>query len=169
MDWVGVTAPSRFRLRLSTAAVEKMHRLCQQSSSLETGGILVGYYEDDQATATVVDALPPPSDSARGGSWFARGVKGLGAELLRRWSSKVRTFYVGEWHYHPAQRIVASTEDFEQMAEISKGEHYQCKEPLLVILGARIVASRRDLRAWVCPVGEQALEFHEERGKGDVV
>lgn len=157
--WTGKAGSGRYRIAIADAALASMNRLCASSAHLETGGILLGYYADDGAVAVVEEATGPPSDSGRGGSWFRRGFAGLREELARRWKEPKRTFYIGEWHFHPAATIVPSPQDFAQMKDIAASGRYQCREPLLVIAGAEALAEQRALRAFVCPVGEPPLEF----------
>jgi integrative and conjugative element protein (TIGR02256 family) len=157
--WTGKAGSGRYRISIRDAALASMDRFCTSSAHLETGGILLGHYADDGVVAVVEEATAPPNDSGRGGSWFRRGVAGLREELARRWRQPKRTFYVGEWHFHPAATIVPSPQDFAQMKDIAASSRYQCREPLLVIVGGEMIAGRRSLRAFVCPVGEPPLEF----------
>jgi hypothetical protein len=68
----------------------------------ETGGILLGYFDQVLDSLFIVDALPAPDDSLGERTGFIRGVDGLEAfigEASRRTGQIVR--YVGEWHSHP--------------------------------------------------------------------
>jgi len=62
-----------------------------------------------------------------------RGVKGLETLLKRFWSKN--EYYLGEWHYHPNASASPSMQDISQMKEISRSIHYQCPEPVLLIIG----------------------------------
>lgn len=70
-------------------------------------------------------------------------------------------FAIGEWHFHPANRVEPSGEDFAQMIEISRAREYDCKEPLLLILGASKREGQRIFRAFVCPADDEPIELHE--------
>src|SRR5208283_3659858 len=109
-----------FVVDLQAPALSALDRLCREAGSVETGGILIGRYSDDLAVAIVCEATPPPSDSRRGRSWFVRGVSGLRDMLGKKWRATERTYYVGEWHYHPVAHVEPSLDDFNQMLEIGR-------------------------------------------------
>jgi integrative and conjugative element protein (TIGR02256 family) len=164
MTWKGRTEGGTFALELEISVLSALDRYCGDARSSETGGVLVGCYSDDLSLAIVREATPPPADSRRGRAWFIRGVHGLRDLLNRRWRAKERTFYIGEWHFHPVSDVEPSPEDFAQMREISQAKQYECKAPLLLILGAGMHGQYRSLRAFVCPADEAPLELlkHEE-------
>lgn len=151
MTWRGKTADGTFMVEIQDTVVNALDRYCRKAGTSETGGILVGRYSEDLSVATVYEATPPPSDSRRGRSWFVRGVSGLREMLHKRWRLKERTHYLGEWHFHPIANIEPSSDDFEQMVEISSSTDYDCKEPLLLIFGTRQRQEQRPFRAFVCP------------------
>lgn len=158
--WKGRTEDGSFAVELQSSVLGALDRYCRDAGSVETGGILVGRYSDDLTLAIVREATPPPTDSKRGRSWFIRGVSGLTEMLSKRWRARERTFYLGEWHFHPATHVEPSNDDFAQMIEISRAREYVCKEPLLLILGAAKHEGQRIFRTFVCPAEEGPLELH---------
>jgi hypothetical protein len=126
---------------------------------METGGILVGRYTADELTAVVSEALPPPKDSAHGRSWFHRGVAGLRGLLVKRWESQVHTYYIGEWHYHPANVVEPSGDDLAQMYGINADPRYRCRQPVMLIVGQARNGDERPVRAFVFPRGQSHIEF----------
>ncbi len=158
-DWSGKTLNGMFEVLLPAEVLRALGRHCREANSSETGGILIGHYVEDGSVAIVREATRPPSDSRRGRSWFVRGVDGLSDLLGQRWRSKNRTHYLGEWHFHPADKIEPSATDLAQMSDISRIQTYQCPEPVLLILGAGRTAGVRSFRAFVCPTGSEPLEF----------
>lgn len=158
--WSGSTDDGEFTLELEDSVVMEIGRLCDLAHPSETGGILIGRYSPDMATATVVEATAPPPDSRQGPSWFRRGVSGLQVLLLSRWKAADQSFYIGEWHYHPAAKVNPSIEDFRQMVSISREKNYQCQEPLMLIFGAQKDSlGRRVFRAFVIPLEDETKEF----------
>lgn len=157
--WKGRTEDGTFAVELQASVLGALDRYCRDAGSVETGGILIGRYSDDLNVAFVLEATQPPTDSKRGRSWFVRGVSGLSELLGKRWRAKERTFYIGEWHFHPAVHVEPSGEDFSQMIEIRRVEAYDCKEPLLLIFGASSHKGQRTFRAFVCPKEQAPLEF----------
>ena len=61
LEWI--TPCQVYSLRISVESYRQIERECSRSGSLETGGILVGHYTNDNSTAVVTEVLPPPSDS----------------------------------------------------------------------------------------------------------
>lgn len=124
----------RFRLVIPATVVRTVLTECLWAGHLETGGILVGTYNDNLNTAQVTAALPAPDDSRAGKSWFYRGVRGLRRYLRQLWRAE-RAYYLGEWHFHPFSLPMPSPTDITQMAEIAEESSYQCPEPILLIIG----------------------------------
>ncbi|WNG20823.1 Mov34/MPN/PAD-1 family protein [Cystobacter fuscus] len=159
MDWSGKTVDGTFAVQLQAHVLRMLDRLCREAGTSETGGILIGRHSDDLTVAIVREATPPPSDSRRGRSWFVRGVSGLRDMLGKKWRAKERTYYIGEWHFHPVDHVEPSGDDFEQMLKISHAKEYDCKEPLLLILGTGQQQGQRSFRAFVCPSDGAPLEL----------
>ncbi len=156
-DWK--TPCREYTLRLTSASWQQMERESDRSGAIETGGILVGYYTNDKSTAIVTEALLPPKDSARGRSWFHRGIAGLSGLLTKRWDSRVRTYYIGEWHYHPASTVDPSNDDLAQMYRINIDPQYYCREPIMLIVGQSRFREERAVRAFIFPQGKQYIEL----------
>ncbi|NJL02993.1 MAG: hypothetical protein HC910_21390 [Spirulinaceae cyanobacterium SM2_1_0] len=157
LDWI--TSCQGYALRISAESWRQIDRECTRSGSVETGGILIGHYTKDESTAIVTEALPPPRDSARGRSWFYRGVAGLRGLLAKRWESELRTYYIGEWHYHPASIVEPSGDDLAQMYAVNADPRYQCRAPIMIIVGQGLNFGERPVRAFVFPHGAPFMEF----------
>ena len=160
MAWRGKTVDGKFAAEIQASVLKELDRQCREAGSSETGGILVGRYSDDLSLAIVREATPPPTDSRKARFWFVRGVHGLRDLLRERWRADERTFYIGEWHLHPVNYVEPSGDDFLQMLQIKRAKEYDCKEPLLLILGAGECKGQRMLRLFVFPSNEAPLELH---------
>jgi integrative and conjugative element protein (TIGR02256 family) len=148
-----------YLLEITPNAWQSLEAECSKAYEMETGGILIGYYSDDRLTAVITEATSPPKDSTFGNYWFVRGVAGLKTLLTRRWKNVVhRTYYLGEWHYHPADHVTPSDDDFRQMVVIGKSANYQCREPIMLIIGQKY-NEMRPIRAYVYPYGRQSYEY----------
>ena len=148
----------KFQVILPGDVERKVLRLCAEARGRETGGVLVGNYTPDRATAIITDATPPPRDSDAGRTWFNRGVAGLQRLFVRLWSKPNREYYIGEWHHHPTNTIAMSTDDVRQMKNISEDENYRCPEPVLIIVGVNRY-SRWNGRIFLFPQGEKYVEL----------
>jgi len=118
-----------FALVINLKPQRQIDRECSRADQQETGGVLIGHYTEDESTAIVTEASGPPRDSSYGPSWFHRGVAGLKSVLARRWNGQQRTYYLGEWHYHPADFVEPSNDDLTQMRHISVSANYRCTLP----------------------------------------
>lgn len=131
-----VSQDRRFGICVPESALSAIHEYCRRAHPKETGGILIGFYNNNQRRATVTHVTGPPRDSHSDRCRFSRGIDGLAAMLLRRWQRRPRTYYLGEWHYHPAADVTPSTRDREQMREFAANPAVACREPLLLIVGS---------------------------------
>ena len=159
-SWSARTKDGSHSLIVDADALREIDSICSAAGDIETGGVLIGRYSANGTTATILEATAPPSDSQQGHTWFNRGSAGLRKTLQQRWRNKERSYYIGEWHFHPAAHVVPSADDFSQMAQIANANQYKCREPLLLIFGAaKNQSGQRVVRAFVCPAGDLPIEL----------
>ena len=127
---------SRFEVLIDDAALRSMVNSCSLAGSMETGGILIGRLESEGRLAMICEATSKPADSAAGWAWFKRGSEGLQSLLARKWDRGLH--YLGEWHFHPGGGCQPSEPDKLAMTKISLDARYDCREPILVILGGKM-------------------------------
>lgn len=151
------TPDMEFSLTLEPAIMDRIFRLCQDSGFLETGGVLVGHYNEGHDNAIVTDISPAPSDSKRGRTSFYRGVRGLQSWLCNMWPGK-RLYYLGEWHYHPFSEPTASSTDFAQLKAYAENDALHCPEPVMLIIGGDPKTSWKT-KAYVAPRGQSIREM----------
>lgn len=144
---------SKFTLQISNDLIFKLSCFADDANDIETGGIIVGRYSNDNSKAFITDFIPPATDTIKEKYSIRRGNKGLRNLLKSLWSQNDRVYYVGEWHYHPELLVNPSTVDLDQMKEISNNPSYQCKAPLMVIIG-KGKEGLHDIKVMVFPFGE---------------
>ncbi len=83
---------------VSTRALETIERECWKSPDTETGGILVGFRDEDQVTIT--DATGPGPKSERSRQHFVKDTAYLQA-VLNLLFEYYQVNYLGVWHKHP--------------------------------------------------------------------
>lgn len=133
------SSDSRFEVDIPAVPLRAMVGYASASGwRNETGGILIGRYEDGQRTAVILEVTGPPAGSSWGRTWFRRGAGDINALLERRWREGV--YYLGEWHTHPNGAPDPSPDDLRAMLSISVQPSYACPEPILLILGGRSTA-----------------------------
>lgn len=147
------TEDNRFGLRIPSKVVGRVLSLCTLAQNIETGGILVGYYNRPHDCAIVTDCSGAPKDSRGGQNFFYRGVHGLQRWLASLWNLGQRRYYLGEWHFHPFAKPDPSNTDLTQMRINAEDKSYHCPEILMFIIGGdpkakwtcrSFVYSRRD-------------------------
>ena len=132
-DLIMSSSDGRYRVHIGHSHVEVLLATCRKSGALETGGLLVGRYNDAHDTATVTRLWGPPRDSVRRRTSFYRGTHGLQRQLNSLW--RTREYYLGEWHYHPSGGAQPSERDSRQMITIAESPQYNTPEPVLIVVG----------------------------------
>jgi hypothetical protein len=153
------TADREFTVRIDRRVIQVLDTECSRAPRIETGGILLGFHLSGGLVAVVTEATRAPQDSHSTATAFRRGSAGLTRLLKKRWYAKRRTFYVGEWHFHPANQVAPSGQDLQQMRAISLDANYHCKEPVLLIVGQSSPTTVRTMRAFVFPAGRDPSEL----------
>jgi len=116
---------------------EKLLELRARGLPNETGGILLGYFDQKLQMLHLVDALSAPLDSEATPNGFSRGKQGLGEvreECLRRTANIVD--YVGDWHSHPlGAAALPSTIDLGLIAHLASAMDQDGLPVIMVIVG----------------------------------
>jgi integrative and conjugative element protein (TIGR02256 family) len=85
----------------------------------ETGGILLGYFDDACRVAWATAAESPPPDSERGENFLWHGTEGVARSIARhRQASGGRVRFIGMWHTHPGMVTRASPTDDQAMRNL---------------------------------------------------
>jgi len=127
-------------------------------ASAPTGGILVGSVcrkiEGVREVYTIVvdEAVAPTADTCYANTHVCRGTLGLSELLSERWIASPRTYYVGEWRYHP-KLTTASALDDDALEHIARSREYSCNRPVL------LSASNNTLRAYLYASDSPKLTF----------
>lgn len=130
-----ISEDKRFIINIPPACIEQLLSNIEGKDT-ETGGVVIGKYSEDLRTAFVEFISDEPPDSKSGFNWFIRGVKGL-SQLFKRFKSQ-KSFYIGEWHFHPESSTNPSGTDKTQLSEIAFSNNYKCPEPIMIIIGGNI-------------------------------
>lgn len=156
-DLILWSADRRFGLQVSSKSISKILEACREAGSVETGGILVGFYTELLDCAVVTDVSLPPTDSDSGLTWFRRGIVGLQRWLDQLWVRR-RHFYLGEWHFHPHASPSLSKTDAIQMKTIALDAEYHCPEPVLLVVGGD-PATAWEVGGYVFPQGTATVKL----------
>ena len=115
---------------------KKLLMIQKESCQFETGGIIIGYYDEECRNAVITECTNPPEDSTATRNCFFREIKGLKSLLKKKWNEK-REYYLGEWHLHPGTSPDPSKTDISQMKKIEHDPKFNCREPILLVLGEK--------------------------------
>lgn len=126
------------KVLIESKAYERLINIVRSVNNIETGGIIIGYYNVTLTEAIITEVTSQPSDSKAGFSWFVRGIQGLKDLLISRWKVD-NEYYLGEWHFHPIGSALPSNVDISQIKKISKDKRFNCPEPILLIVSKRII------------------------------
>lgn len=160
-----ISVDGRYGIALPAHSVRAMLAHAHASGRRETGGILTGCYNELHDTAIVVHADGPPHDSQASRTRFQRGVQGLADLLDRMWKRPIRTYYLGEWHFHPFSSAERSSVDDDTMWDPELRDSFRCPIPVLVILGGD-PEGEWSLRAWAYPNRHEPISLLEQKIDG---
>jgi len=98
---------------------EALMTACRFPPSWETGGVLLGYFDDSCRVVWVTAAEGPPPDSERGAYAFRHGTEGVADRVASiRAATGGRSRFIGMWHTHPGIAPRASQTDHEAMRDL---------------------------------------------------
>jgi ThiF family/Prokaryotic E2 family A/Prokaryotic homologs of the JAB domain len=126
LDWPNdVTADdprSGYQVRIRPQAMAAMRAEALATSRLypgqwETGGLLLGSFDDACRVVWITDAGAPSPDSQRGEQAFLHGIAGVAEQVARHHqASGGQVRFAGLWHSHPGLAADASHTDDQAMA-----------------------------------------------------
>ena len=122
-------------ISISESALKMLKsQLPQNGSVVENGGILLGRVFGSYIHITDVSA--PGKGDKRKPFGFIRSIKNANKRIRREFKeSSGRTIYLGEWHCHPEDNPIPSSQDMEMIRE--QFVNNELNEPfvLLFIIG----------------------------------
>lgn len=139
-DVVETDESRQFEVRVSRDALAEARAEVRRGArvrapEVETGGMLLGAFDDATGIVYVDKVTGPPPDSYLSASYFHHGVQGtqerVSAEVERTAST---SGFVGFWHSHPFGRAYPSQTDEQGMAAIVAPDG-TTRRALMMILG----------------------------------
>jgi len=116
---------------------DKLKRLRKGKLPNETGGVLLGSFDQQHRRAYVVDTIPSPPDSEEWPTLYIRGSAMLAQEVERvRTATAGNLEYIGEWHSHPKGiSCRPSEDDMKVFAWLTKHMDEEGQPALMSIVG----------------------------------
>lgn len=126
----------KLHLEILQSLLDELYQQGLSHYPKEYGGLLIGRYSDDYATAIIEKTILPKRYKASR-FYFERGSEGLKQELEALYQQEPKLFYIGEWHTHPDGPAEPSGLDKATMAQLVKDENVFINNPILLILALR--------------------------------
>lgn len=127
--------------------VDDLSRQALERTTVETGGILLGYVAEPTGSVVVLDTLGPGPNAVHTPSEFEPDQAWQKHQLAIRYrTSDGLLSYVGDWHTHPGGTATPSRRDRTTLRRIARYPAARLSRPAMVILGTREGAV--SLRAW---------------------
>lgn len=122
---------------LATARAEVSRGARSMAPDIETGGMLLGAFDDATGVVHVDKVTGPPPDSFMSATYFHHGIEGT-EELVRAEVGRTAstTGFVGFWHSHPYGSARPSATDEQGMASIVAPDG-TTRRALMMVLGGR--------------------------------
>ncbi|MEJ5102385.1 Mov34/MPN/PAD-1 family protein [Chryseobacterium sp. MYb328] len=121
-------------IQIQDNIIEEMLLSARKYYPNEFGGLLIGFYNNENRDLVITDILAPKSFKVSP-VFFERETKDLHKELKLFYDSNPSKYYVGEWHSHPNGGTNPSGTDIKAMKLISESEEVSINKPVLCIIG----------------------------------
>jgi integrative and conjugative element protein (TIGR02256 family) len=116
---------------------------------LETGGVLVGYYADDEIVLTKIIGPGPRAEHRRAS--FKPDSQYHLKELTDVYNKSGRIErYLGDWHTHPNSTSYLSDLDKSTLRKIGGYKKAQLATPIMLVLGT----PKMQLKVWIYYVND---------------
>ena len=140
------TTPALSRVRserltawVATETRERMVAEARRRSPLETGGVLMGYWAEDESGVVIAEIVGPGPKAVHKRASFTPDHVYQEREIERIYKeSGRRVTYLGDWHSHPDGPMMLSVVD--RLTQLRIGLHQTARAPralMAVIAGGR--------------------------------
>lgn len=128
-------AADTFWLWLSPELRDELSIQADEWAPLETGGILLGYRDDESATLMMTTIVGPGPNADHKVDSFVPDAKWQEREISRLYAASGRRIeYLGDWHTHPTGSSLMSRRDRRTLKTISKSRTARARRPLMVVV-----------------------------------
>ena len=162
--------PDVVRLIMSEDARNAIVSITEASPQTETGGVLIGFVDEDHRVV-VVRATGPGPKAEKSTIGFSRDVEYVQAEIERA-ASKLGTkgVYIGEWHSHLVPNPQPSPMDIESLFGIAGASQYLTRCPIMVISGLDPTTRKvANIKSWTFPIGGRRYPLENETASLEVI
>lgn len=119
---------------MAVSALAVVKKEAAQYPGSETGGMLLGYWQEDDVVVTCASGPGPVAQ--RGRTWFHPDQEWQTDYLARIYTATCRTItYLGDWHTHPGGSAKPSRTDRKTMRAVRREPAARQPRPLMAIVG----------------------------------
>lgn len=120
---------------VATAARELMEAEARRRSPLETGGVLMGYWAEDQSAVVIADVVGPGPKAVHKRTSFVPDHLYQEREVERIYKESGRRItYLGDWHSHPGGPMMLSVVDRLTQLRIGLQQTARAPRALMAII-----------------------------------
>lgn len=130
---------------LSIDAYVEILNLCNAKFPLETGGVLIGFWNNNDVIITSV--VGPGENATHSKNRFVPDQQFHEIQISNNfYASQGRDNYLGDWHTHPDAASYLSEKDRSTLIKIRKNKESNLFTALMLILGTNPL----QLNCWAC-------------------
>lgn len=166
-----VVSDGEYEIRIAATAVSEMRAETRRGArtrgeTIETGGMLLGSFDEAVGCVYIDTAAAPSPDSALSALFFAHGTQGT-QEIVEhhRQRSINRVGFVGMWHTHPYGRARPSPTDEKGMGWIVSPSGTGRRALMLILGGGRPIWDRWREHGQVPDVYVRVIERDDQMNK----
>lgn len=116
-------------------AVNQIYEEIRNESPLETGGCLLGYWDESFKEVVIEECIGPGPMAKHSKYGFEPDSEWQELQIARIYkdSGFLRT-YLGDWHSHPQGKLTLSWKDKRTLLRIAKFSPARAPHPLMVVM-----------------------------------
>jgi integrative and conjugative element protein (TIGR02256 family) len=123
------------RLWLSAGVLERMIAEARRTEPLESGGVLLGWHDQDNLELVVARVLGPGLEATHRRTRFSPDGDWHREQIAEAYEASGRTVsYLGDWHSHPGGSSAPSRRDERTARRIARSRSARARRPVMLIL-----------------------------------
>lgn len=144
-----------FVARIAASAFADVRDEARRWRVRETGGILIGYWEDEYHA--VITHVSGPGPNARHGLYTFEPDSSFAQRHLNKIyrESAGRFSYIGDWHTHPLGSLVPSESDSATTFGVAADPTYRAPRPILLLFRNKLFSPSCEARALIYLLNEE--------------
>ena len=148
-----------FVVRLNHSALREIIAEAKRWRVRETGGILVGYWVDEESA--IITNVSGPGPKAHHGLYTFEPDSTFSQQQLNKiyYESDGQKTYIGDWHTHPLGSLEPSASDSETTFNVASDPDFRTSKPILLLFRLKLFSDRFQVRPLLYIKGD--INYHE--------